>query len=67
MASIATDSYLGDTPRAQDKRAAAWVRKYLQLAVLGDFGCASVAALAAVLLRFGSNAGHTYIALTLAL
>jgi exopolysaccharide biosynthesis polyprenyl glycosylphosphotransferase len=34
---------------------------------LGDFGCASAAALAAVLLRFGGNAGHTYIALTLAL
>jgi exopolysaccharide biosynthesis polyprenyl glycosylphosphotransferase len=67
MASIATDSYLEGTPRAQDRRSAAWARKYLQLAVLGDFGCASVAALAAVLLRFGNNAGHTYVALTLAL
>ena len=67
MASIATDSYLGDTPRAQDKHSAVWFRKYLWLAAVGDFGCASVAALAAVLLRFGNNAGHTYVALSLAL
>jgi exopolysaccharide biosynthesis polyprenyl glycosylphosphotransferase len=67
MASIATDSYLEDAPRAQDRRTGAWVRKYLRLVALGDFGCASAAALAAVLLRFGGNAGHTYIALTLAL
>jgi hypothetical protein len=67
MVCIATDSYLRDTPRAQDKRSAVWVRKYLWLAALGDFGCASVAALAAVLLRFGNNAGHNYVALSLAL
>jgi exopolysaccharide biosynthesis polyprenyl glycosylphosphotransferase len=67
MASTATDSYLGDTPRAQDRRPAAWVRNYLRLVAVGDFGCGSVAALAAVLLRFGDNAGHSYITLTLAL
>jgi exopolysaccharide biosynthesis polyprenyl glycosylphosphotransferase len=67
MASIATDSYLDDTPRAHDRHPAVWVRKYLWLAALGDFGCASVAALAAVLLRFGDNAGHTYVALSLGL
>src|SRR5690349_14285590 len=57
MASIATDSYLEDAPRAQDGRTGAWVRKYLRLVALGDFGCASAAALAAVVLRFGDNAG----------
>ncbi len=67
MASIATGSYLEDAPRAQDRRPAAWARNYLRLVAVGDFGCASVAALAAVALRFGDNAGHTYIALTLAL
>jgi exopolysaccharide biosynthesis polyprenyl glycosylphosphotransferase len=67
MASIATDSYLEDASRAQDRRTGAWVRKYLRLVALGDFGCAAVAALAAVLLRFGSDVGHTYIALSLAL
>ena len=67
MASIATDSYLEDAPRAQDKRPAVWVRKYLRLAALGDFCCAAAAALAAVLLRFGEDAGHPYIALSLTL
>jgi exopolysaccharide biosynthesis polyprenyl glycosylphosphotransferase len=67
MASIATDSYLEDAPRALDKRTGVWVGKYLRLVALGDFCCAAAAALAAVLLRFGGDAGHPYIALSLAL
>jgi exopolysaccharide biosynthesis polyprenyl glycosylphosphotransferase len=64
--------YIADShpPRAKPVpagRQAAWTRNYLCWAVIADFGCASVGALSAVVLRFGKDVTGAYVALSLAL
>jgi exopolysaccharide biosynthesis polyprenyl glycosylphosphotransferase len=69
---VSVRPYIADSHASSAKpvpvgRLAAWPRNYLCWAAAADFGCASVGALAAVVLRFGQDGTGAYVALSLAL